>query len=668
MFNIFADNRLIYQPGNEKLRLISPKLTVEMGKAGSLEFTIPPTHTYFNELTQLKTILTVTMDDDELFRGRVFSNKRNFNNTRDIYGEGNLAYLVDSVQKGEKYTGKAHALFKKIIAAHNKMVQDKEKQFTVGSITVEDRDVFLAGQSDEIIDHETSKFNYKQIAINSISEEWKTSFDYIESCLLDYAGGYLRTRRDDATGTNYIDWLKDYYAKSTQTIEFGKNMLDLTEEINAEDVFTVLIPLGDENLTIASVNKGSVELSDPAAVAKYGRIVKTNVFDAVTNPQTLLENGKRYLANNSDMPITITVTAVDLHLLNPNIRAIYVGDKVHVLSHGHDIDNSDLVCTKIEYDLSNPANTVYTFGNPKQTLTERYRKDKKEQDKSAGRGGGGGGTAAEEAKEEVAGDIKEIFDAYIDVRPEDGKITLKALYEKQVKTESVLKNNVGIDLDAPSGKINIYADHNEVEEFIENNKELKNNITRKLGIDLDAPGGTLDLYSMYQDTKDNKENIASIELWSGKDGSKVAMKADLVKIEAKVTEITGALTVGGTIKADKYIEAPGIYVNHLLIGNYSASLHTHTFSVSGGTVHIGGADWTGADHSFNIADTKFYKDAVASATKNVKASGIELRDGMIQKGASRAKVKVTLTNGRTQFLTLGLSYYPESGGGGSSPQ
>lgn len=66
-------------------------------------------------------------------------------------------------------------------------------------------------------------------------------------------------------------------------------MLDLTEEISAEDVFTVLIPLGDENLTIESVNNGRDELVDEAAVQRYGRIVKTHVFDSVNTPETLLK-------------------------------------------------------------------------------------------------------------------------------------------------------------------------------------------------------------------------------------------------------------------------------------------------------------------------------------------------------------------------------------------
>ena len=57
MFMIYADNKLIYQPSSEKLQLLSPKLTLEIGKAGSLDFGVPPTHTYYNNFQQLKSVL-----------------------------------------------------------------------------------------------------------------------------------------------------------------------------------------------------------------------------------------------------------------------------------------------------------------------------------------------------------------------------------------------------------------------------------------------------------------------------------------------------------------------------------------------------------------------------------------------------------------------------------
>ncbi len=227
-----------------------------------------------------------------------------------IYCEGDLAYLVDSVQRGERFNGKAHALFRKIVAAHNASVE-AEKRFEVGEIGIENRDVILSGQDEGEEDPDVGLIDYEQIAINSVADEWLTSYDYIQTCLIDYCGGYLRTRK--VGDTVYLDLLKDYGNTAAQEIEFGVNLLDLTEEFAAEDIFTVLIPLGDENLTIASVNRGSAELIDEEAVAQYGRILKTHVFSSVSDPNTLLENARRFLANHDNFPRTITVKAVDLH-------------------------------------------------------------------------------------------------------------------------------------------------------------------------------------------------------------------------------------------------------------------------------------------------------------------------------------------------------------------
>lgn len=452
MFYIYADGKSIFQPMDNSLSLFAPKLTLEMGKAGALSFQIPPSNRYYNALPQLTTMITVEMDDVEIFRGRVLTNNRNFNNVRTVYCEGDLAYLVDTVQKAERYNGKTHDLFRKIIEAHNKRA-GADKQFLVGDITIENRDMVLSGKSDEVQDEETGKFDYKQIAINSIADEWQNSFDFIQNCLIDYTGGYLRTRRQN--GKTYIDLLLDYGNTSTQDIEFGKNMLDLTEEVSAEDVFTVLIPLGDENLTIESVNNGSDELVDATAVERYGRIVKTHVFDSVNTPETLLENGRRFLASNVNVPVTLTVKAVDMHLVDPNASPIYVGDKVHVISAAHGMAD-ELVCTKIEYDLENPANNTYTFGTPKQSLTERYRKDKAKQDAEQTRGGGGGGGGAgEAASEEAKKTLDEFFDAWINVDKEAAHIDLGTLYKKFKDSVEILESSCGISMDAPTGNINI---------------------------------------------------------------------------------------------------------------------------------------------------------------------------------------------------------------------
>lgn len=444
MFQVYANGRLLYRPGDPNVarEILNPKVSVKLGKAGAFSFTVPIGNTQYSALQQLKTTVSVKWGDREIFRGRVLTNARGFNTLRKVYCEGDLSYLIDSVQKGRKYDGKTHDLFRDIVARHNRMVEP-EKQFQVGIIGIENRDIHIAGKNDDDDSLDTTDFDYRQIAINSIADEWQTSFNHIETCLINYCGGYLRSRRvGDVT---YLDLIPDSGVDAAQTIQFGFNLLDLTDEVDVEDLFTVLIPLGDDNLTIESINGGSPEIVDAEGVATYGRIVKTHVFDGVSEASTLLENGNRYMQNNRNARYTIKVRAVDMHLLNPGIPAIEVGDRVMIRSDPHGIQ-IQLVCTEIEYDLDNPGNTIYIFGNPKQTLTDRYRKDKVK--KSYG-GGGGAAAPAEQARTDSQEALSEFYNAWINVDPEAGHIDLGTLYRHYNELgEKVAENTTSIQMES----------------------------------------------------------------------------------------------------------------------------------------------------------------------------------------------------------------------------
>lgn len=456
MFSIYVDGELLYRPdGDIDCVITDPVLRLEMGKSGSLTFGLPVTNALYGRLQKLVSIVQVFYDEQEVFEGRVLSLTRDFDNTLQVECEGELSYLVDSVQRNDAFTGKTTELLAEIIARHNEMVEPF-KQFKMGKVTVEERDITIAGQSDKTTDDE-GNFDYRQIEINSTTSEWRDTLDYIETCLINYCGGYLRARRDVA-GSLYLDWIANYYDQTTQTIEFGVNMLDLEEEDDVNDIFTILIPLGTNNLTIEEVNDGSPMLVDEERVAKYGRIIKTKTFDSVSKPETLKENGERYLRENGFPKVTLTINAVDLHQYDKNVEMIRLGDRVHVLSAPHSIGDY-LICTEIEYDLADPANTEYTFGQPTQSLTQRWRKDAQKS------GGGGGGGAAEAASEEAQ---RKIYDAWINVDAGAGHVTLGALADKADRTEKTLTGmkeylnmKVGIDVDAKDPEagvdINIYT-------------------------------------------------------------------------------------------------------------------------------------------------------------------------------------------------------------------
>lgn len=633
MYYIYADSQLLYHPSNQSRIILSPKLVVEMGKAGSLTFSLSPNHSMYNQLRKLQTSITVESDGDEIFSGRILSEGRNFNNTKAVYCEGNLAYLVDSVQKSEAFNGTTHELFRKIINNHNSRVEP-EKRFLIGNITIEDRPIIISGQSQNVTDEETGAFDYKQIAINSTVNDWRTSFDYISNCLIDYCGGYLRTRHE--SDGLYIDYLADYGNSATQEIEFGVNLLDLTEEVSVEDLFTVLIPLGDDNLTIESVNGGSDELIDEAAVAVYGRIIRTHVFDNVNQPDTLLENGQRYLASNVNIPITITIKAVDLHLLNPNIKEIHVGDKVHVKSLPHNIVEF-LTCTKIEYDLENPANSVYTFGNPKQTLTQRYRKDIKKAEDSASSGGAGsaggaGGAAASKAED----DLEKFFDAWINVDPDAAHIDLGALSKIVEDTRTVL-TEVGIDLDGVTGNVNIKSLRSELDAT---GKELAKQAAT-IDLNQKETEASISLIASRYTYLEGVEqgHYAELKLLANDLESAIELKADRVSVNAMLVELNAL--------KDTVTDTNDILRNQVGIVLDGSKGNVNIQALSGRVDELGNFTATNAASIETLANDTGAK--ITLLTKNIgdlgtRTASIELRTSSLESEIELKADNVTITS------------------------
>lgn len=63
--------------------------------------------------------------------------------------------------------------------------------------------------------------------------------------------------RYESDGT-YLDYVADYPLSNTQSVEFAQNLLDLTDSLDASDVYTAILPLGKDKLTIADLPDGEV--------------------------------------------------------------------------------------------------------------------------------------------------------------------------------------------------------------------------------------------------------------------------------------------------------------------------------------------------------------------------------------------------------------------------
>ena len=340
MYTIYADDALLYSPGDEELSVLSPVLETQCNAAGTLTFVLLPEHPMYSALHKMRTRIDVRQDDEIIWRGRVLETETDFYRQKTVTCEGELTYLVDSVLHPYKladYDGTAAGLFRLYLTRHNEAVSEAQ-QFQIGNVDIE--------------------------TLSSVENTgYGNTWDEISDNLIDIHGGFLRIRHED--GARYLDWTKESGTSCGQVIRFGENLLDLSEYVSASEVVTCLIPCAGQSgsqITISSVNGGKDYIEDAAGIALYGRIWGVTEFDA-KDASTLLEMAKENLQKRLKETITITISAVDLHLLDVNAESFRVGDKVRVVSPPHGID-AEYTCTAISLDLVSPDQSEYTFGTP----------------------------------------------------------------------------------------------------------------------------------------------------------------------------------------------------------------------------------------------------------------------------------------------------------------
>lgn len=388
-YTIYADGELLHSSDTEDASRIAlePKLHLDIEGAGSLSFVLPPGHALHGKIKRLKSIVAVEQDGVELFRGRVIDREGDIFNQLNVACEGEKTFLLDSLYEADVFNGSAHELFRKIINNHNSQV-DEYKRFAIGEITVAADQI----SDDEGLRVETRKFH--------------DTSSVIDERLVGVYGGYLRTRK--VGNVRYIDWVKEYGDINTQEIKFAVNLLDLKDKINAEDVFTVLIPLGysemgsdgsyTDPVNISSVNNGVKYIQDNDAISLYGKIWRTKTWGQTKDPSKLLEKAREYLKTGIAFQ-TLTLKAIDMHIIDDDISSIKIGDKVHIVSDPHGVDLV-MVCSKITVDLVDPENNEYTFGEKPKTLSEGIARTEMEINNltgGGGRGSGGGGRSVEES-------------------------------------------------------------------------------------------------------------------------------------------------------------------------------------------------------------------------------------------------------------------------------
>ena len=350
-YRVYCDGALLHHGRMTSLEIFQPSMELEVNKTGSFQFTLYPSHPRYGQIRKLKSIITVYQDDDLLFRGRVLDDKTGWHNEKTVICEGELAFFLDSIQRPYDFTGSVRDYLHMLLTSHNAQL-DAEKRFELGLVTVTDDNDYIVRSNIEYTD------------------TWKEMNDK----LLALMGGYLSIRHEG--GVNYLDYLADFTLLSPQTITFGKNLLDLSRIRKGAEIATVVIPLGarikdedgkdtEKRLTIESVNGGADYIEDADAIAQYGLIVKTVIFDDVTEPENLKTKGQAHLAHAVRLPETLSLTAADLAAAGQDVASFHIGTYVRADSKPHGIDQLFLV-SKLSLKLLDPGANKMTLGK---TLT-----------------------------------------------------------------------------------------------------------------------------------------------------------------------------------------------------------------------------------------------------------------------------------------------------------
>lgn len=351
MYRVYCNDSPLYDLRDEDLVLISPTVKIGENTAGSFEFSILPKHPHYEEVNELTSVITAYDGDEEIFCGRIVEITKDLYNRKKVICEGELAYFNDSIQRPAKYQGlTVRGYLETLVNIHNQQVKNQgiDKTFKVGAVTVQDKNDYV----------------YKYT-------NWESTLEVIKTDLLNTYGGYLRIRKEN--GVRYIDYLADYPNTNTQVIEFGSNLLDFTHDMVASDIVTAVIPLGarledvteveglDAYLTIKDVNGGVDYVYSQEAVKSYGWIFKTVKWDDVHVADNLLRKGKEYLSDIQFAQITLTVSAVDLHMLHVDMERIKVLDEIRVTSSPNGLDRFFPVSEMTIY-LDKPSNNKLTLG------------------------------------------------------------------------------------------------------------------------------------------------------------------------------------------------------------------------------------------------------------------------------------------------------------------
>lgn len=338
----YIDGALLFGGvGNQQYNLLSGQISTELNAADQFNFTLPSDNPMLGSIAPRKSIVDVYNNGNLIFRGTVDGVTKNFDGSRSYTAVGVLALLKDALINPMQSVTVSAALAA-ILAKHNSVVGNDACKITLG--TVEPTGTVTIGDADK---------------------DWMLNAGDALIALLAAKGGYIRLRY--TPDTVYLDYLNTHTRNDSQRIDLS-NLIDISEQINTDSIVSRVYARGKDGITISSVNSGSDYLVNEAVERKYGCVERTYISDEIETPAALKSAAQAYLTRYAAEKNVISLTAVDLSLIDRAVAAFEVGQIVRVVSVPHGID-AEMVIHAVLSDLVQPSNSRVTLGGAQSTLT-----------------------------------------------------------------------------------------------------------------------------------------------------------------------------------------------------------------------------------------------------------------------------------------------------------
>ena len=173
----------------------------------------------------------------------------------------------------------------------------------------------------------------------------------------------------------FINYIGRYKYTSANITSFSSGVTYYKYDPNNDegDTFLTIESLTDISEYSTKYIKDRDIIYSPEMLGKIGVKIAHVSNTSITTKEELCEAAIAYLDNNSNPKYSIEIKAIDLHIINPDIKPLNIGEFVRVRSKPHNVDQF-FICRNITLDLNDPSQSTYVLGLTYDTLTSDQAK------------------------------------------------------------------------------------------------------------------------------------------------------------------------------------------------------------------------------------------------------------------------------------------------------